>query len=279
MQATSPSPRPSAFRHGLFFGLLLGGVLILLDGILNGASVGKLLPVALGEAGATILLSSYPLIVTSLLSLWAGLRASQSTGRVRTGTLAGLWAGLIGSVILWGYSSVFLFILDRIPLAPVIVLAAAAFNISVTLGLGTGFGTLGGWLERKRTPRATEVQNPSSFPALPGKDRGRGQAIAGLTLGIMSSLLGLIGLGSILVINMGFLTQAQAQVLSTLFWDALLGAALVALVGIVFSALGLRALSRNGLAMAGAGLVLSIIGLVLAAGTPFFLFLKVLSEI
>lgn len=279
MQATSPSPRPSAFRHGLLFGLLLGGVLILQNGILNGTGVGKLLPVALGEGGATILRFSGPLIVTSLLSLWAGLRASQSTGRVGTGALAGLWTGLIGSVILWGYSSVFLFISDRTPLVPVIVLAAAALNISVTLGLGTGLGTLGGWLGRKRAPRAAEVQNPSSFPALPGTDRGRGQAIAGLTLGIMSPLLWLIALGSLLVTNMSFPTQAQAQVLSTLFWLALVGAALVALVGIVFSALGLRALSRKGLTMTVAGLVLSIISLVLAAGTPLFLFLKVLSEI
>lgn len=73
------------------------------------------------------------------------------------------------------------------------------------------------------------------------------------------------------------LAPAQAQALGTLIWLALLGTALVALVGIALSALGLRALSRKGLATA--DLVLSILGLALAIGTPLVILAMDISEI
>src|SRR5258708_39878761 len=88
-QPTTTSTGSPSLRQGLLFGLILGLVLAVIDVITSFVNLG----------GAGIAVS----IVTFLLALavyfFAGLRASQQTGKLTTGLLAGLWAGLISSLI------------------------------------------------------------------------------------------------------------------------------------------------------------------------------------
>ena len=79
MQNVLVRVRNPALRQGLIFGLILGVVLVALSFINND------------------LIITFALIL--LASFIAGLRASQETGRLTTGTLAGLWTGLIGILI------------------------------------------------------------------------------------------------------------------------------------------------------------------------------------
>jgi hypothetical protein len=71
-----------ALREGLLFGVILGLVQILLS-FINIGSLGSYIPIILAF-GAYI---------------FAGLRASQQTGKLGTGVFAGLWTGLFSSVI------------------------------------------------------------------------------------------------------------------------------------------------------------------------------------
>lgn len=68
-----------ALRQGLIFGIILGVILLALSFIIND------------------LIITFALIL--LAAFIAGMRASQETGRLATGTLAGLWTGLIGIFI------------------------------------------------------------------------------------------------------------------------------------------------------------------------------------
>jgi hypothetical protein len=71
--------RNPALRQGLIFGIILGVVLLALSLIFNNVIVTL----------ALILLGAF----------LAGRRASQETERLATGTLAGLWTGLIGILL------------------------------------------------------------------------------------------------------------------------------------------------------------------------------------
>ena len=84
MQNIFSGIRNPALRYGLIFGLILLVVQTLLS-FVGGA---------LGILYDLIALGAY-----LVLCLLAGQRASQETGRLRTGVLAGFWAGLISSLI------------------------------------------------------------------------------------------------------------------------------------------------------------------------------------
>jgi len=76
MQNALARVRNPALRQGLIFGIILGFVLLAISFIITNFLITLIL----------ILLASYI----------AGLRATQETGRMTSGTLAGLWTGLIG---------------------------------------------------------------------------------------------------------------------------------------------------------------------------------------
>jgi hypothetical protein len=80
MQNVLARVRNPALRQGLIFGIILGIILL-------GLSL-------VGFNNFTI-----TLLLCLLAAFIAGRRASQETGRMTTGTLAGLWAGLIGTFI------------------------------------------------------------------------------------------------------------------------------------------------------------------------------------
>lgn len=121
-------------------------------------------------------------------------------------------------------------------------------------------------------------QNPYPYPALPVNDKGGGQAVAGLILGIISLFAWFIFFCGVLFNNASVFVSTQTQnMVITLTGDMLYGNILAALVGVVFSALGLRSRSRKGLATA--GLILSLLGLVLAVGIILFAAAELISEI
>ena len=80
MQNALARVRNPALRQGLIFGIILGVILVGLNFVITGL---------IFIVGLTI-----------LAALIAGMRASRETGRLTTGTLAGLWTGLIGTLIL-----------------------------------------------------------------------------------------------------------------------------------------------------------------------------------
>ena len=80
MQNALARVRNPALRQGIIFGVILGIVLLAIS--------------FLGFSSLTI-----TFIICLLASFIAGMRASQETGRITTGTLSGLWTGLIGTFI------------------------------------------------------------------------------------------------------------------------------------------------------------------------------------
>jgi len=142
------------FRQGLLFGILLGLFPIVFNVILSLAGLSTLFIGALETTftGIGHFISIVSLIVTILAYLLAGRRASQHTGKLGTGALAGLWTALIGAVITLMY--VFVFYATKGP-SPTIAppLSAMVFNailsIPVTLLFGAGIGALGGLLRKR----------------------------------------------------------------------------------------------------------------------------------
>jgi hypothetical protein len=88
MQGSASRPGHPALREGLVFGMILG-IFGLFAGLLQNFVVSHSLDTVFG-----VML----LMVTIALNLFAGVRASQRTGRARTGALAGLILELISSV-------------------------------------------------------------------------------------------------------------------------------------------------------------------------------------
>ena len=78
-----------AFRYGIRFGILLGLVQIVVSLLTTYNTVGPWAS-TLGLVGV---------VVAALIYLLAGLLAARRTGRVGTGSFAGLWTGVIGSLI------------------------------------------------------------------------------------------------------------------------------------------------------------------------------------
>ena len=79
MQNVFARVRNPALRQGLIFGIMLGVILLALSFIITNFYI--------------------TLALIFLAAFIAGMRASQETGRLTTGTLAGLWTGLIGIFI------------------------------------------------------------------------------------------------------------------------------------------------------------------------------------
>jgi len=116
----------------------------------------------------SILLAIVPTMVAFLL---VGMLASKQTGRVRTGTLAGLVAtfiggSLIGGSLMWEILPLML-ALRRDGLLTVHELFDAflslAFAVECMLGVGTGLGALGG-LIGKRKAKVLPASDPMYSP-------------------------------------------------------------------------------------------------------------------
>jgi len=152
MQNVLARVRNPALRQGLIFGIILGVILLALSFISSGLTI--------------------TLILCLIAAFIAGMRASQETGRLTTGTLAGLWTGLIGIFIPSIISIVLLLInIDAVRKSAQInadkqhlhiiytnsvLLEGLLINFIILLALGVLLGVIGGVLGgnfgRRRTP-------------------------------------------------------------------------------------------------------------------------------
>lgn len=171
MQNVLARVRNPALRQGLIFGIVLGVILVGLNFIISGL---------IFIVGLTI-----------LAALIAGMRASRETGRLTTGTLAGLWTGLFGTVILSLFALGFLlFNIDAVRKSAQITADQQHSHIIYTnsliitdylqlylilLALGVLFGVIGGALggnfgrRRAQLPPVEEyheamIEPPSESP-------------------------------------------------------------------------------------------------------------------
>ena len=80
--------RPS-LRYGLIFGIILGIVQIAYGFVASFVT----------DQGAQTFLSTIGLVLFLIFGFLTGQRAARETGKLGTGVLAGLWAGLIGAAL------------------------------------------------------------------------------------------------------------------------------------------------------------------------------------
>jgi hypothetical protein len=151
MQTNTTRTGNPAIRQGLLFGILLGLFSIVSNVVLRLARLSTLFigAIQLGYTGSGLLIRSVGFIIAILAYLVAGRRATQQTGRVGTGALAGLWTGLIGAVITWGYALLFYATAPTITAPPLSLMVFAILNIVLTLLFGAGIGALGGLLRKR----------------------------------------------------------------------------------------------------------------------------------
>jgi hypothetical protein len=138
--------------QGLLFGILLGILTIVYNVILSLAGLSTLFigAIMLVYTGSGLLISIVGFIVAILAYLVAGMRATQQTGRVGTGALAGLWSALIGAVITWVYALLFYATSSAIVAPPLSVMVLdAILSIALTMLFGAVIGALGGLFRRR----------------------------------------------------------------------------------------------------------------------------------
>jgi len=177
MQTVStPGSGKTALLFGALFGVCSGLVQILCLSFLPGAGY---------------LLS---LLLCTVALLLAGLFASKRTGKVSTGTLAGLWSGLICSVIVVGVLGLMLLVVthnssfmdemmnalrnsnmpssitsDQAMLYMGIgMIILGVIWVAVGVGTGAGIGAIGGLIGKSISPMAQYNQQPfASYPVAP----------------------------------------------------------------------------------------------------------------
>jgi hypothetical protein len=172
-----PISTPGSGKTALLYGALFG----ICSGIIQLLCIFSL-------AGGGFLLS---LILCTAALVLAGLFASKRTGKVSTGTLAGLWCGLFGGVIVVGITALLILIAAHDPsFTDQLMSALRNSNIPasitpqqamlymglgmvilgvawllVAIGAGAGIGAIGGLIGKTMAPAPQYPQQP--FPAYP----------------------------------------------------------------------------------------------------------------
>lgn len=90
-QSAQPAKKVSAFRIGLLFGIILAVIMI---GFNFAEQFAK---DVLGRGG--LILTILTIIISLAAYFFAGFRASSQSGKVSTGLLAGMWTGIISSLV------------------------------------------------------------------------------------------------------------------------------------------------------------------------------------
>ena len=187
MQAfpNSPQTKGVALKYGLIGGIVLG----IIEGGIYLANI--YLGVQASANGTTSSVLGISLLLTGLnfvLGLAAyfviGILAAQKTGKVRTGTFAGMWEGGTYGVIVFGVSMIAFFtislprLLNNMPSLyasnPEAFRIGAIgggvgfgiFGIALAIGLGAGLGALGGLIGKSTSKVARQPEYPP-YPAQP----------------------------------------------------------------------------------------------------------------
>jgi hypothetical protein len=185
-----PKSGKVAFQQGLFFGLVLAGIndtLYVLNSVLNQTPATT--ETNAGAVGTSVLIGFGVGCLIFLLSLGAyfgaGILAARQTGRVSTGTFAGMWAGAIYGFIDF-LVKVVIQLTITIPadaqslqgtspdsaqstanILGVAGIVGAFLLVLVAVGLGAGLGSLGGLIGRSiskvKPPERMLVPYPGSM--------------------------------------------------------------------------------------------------------------------
>ncbi|HLG64520.1 MAG TPA: hypothetical protein VKY19_21460 [Ktedonosporobacter sp.] len=178
---SQPNSRNIAFQQGLIAGLILAAIastVLLINTFVN-----------VTNTGTALLLTLLVFLLGLAAYFVAGILAAKKTGKVSTGTLAGLWTGGIYGVIGFVVSMVLFFSVNLPRLmanfnnlpsststsadafragATIGGVAFAIFGIAFAIGLGAGLGALGGLIGKstsKVTPLPAYPHQP--YPAQP----------------------------------------------------------------------------------------------------------------
>lgn len=185
---TAPNSGKIAFRYGLIFGLIQAVVaiaILLLNTFVNTTS---------DKVGIAFLLAAVNFLLSLAAYFVAGILSSKQTGKVSTGTLAGMWTGIIYGVVNLVVALVVFFqvSLPRLMQAaqnsnsPVYTNNPDAFRVGlmiggvgipvlgalIAVGLGAGLGALGGLIGKntsKVQPEPAYPAYPSAYPPYPGQ--------------------------------------------------------------------------------------------------------------
>jgi hypothetical protein len=157
MQNLFSRVRNPALRQGLIIGIFLGVILLGLSFVISDLTI--------------------TLILCLVAAFIAGMRASRETGRISTGTLAGMWTGLFGLLVPALISfGLLLFNLDairksaqanadkqhlHITYTNSVIINNLLINFVIIIALGVLFGVVGGvgggFLGRRRAPQLPAV--------------------------------------------------------------------------------------------------------------------------
>ncbi len=156
MRGNASHPGHPALREGLVFGVILGIIAIAVN-LLQNFFISDMLGNILGVMFIMVLIA---------LNLLAGVRASQWTGRVETGALAGLIMQLIGFLFGALLTLTRIFVVDT-PLHQMLSHATAeqalqfitisGIDFVGVLLLGAAIGAIGGFIGRKHAPPPSRV--------------------------------------------------------------------------------------------------------------------------
>lgn len=180
-------PRSHVFRNGLIFGAILAalGLANTLIQVAAGAyhvvssDTSGIGTVNVTNSGPTALLGCVLFLATLALTFLVGLMTARGTGKVGSGSLAGLVAGIFGSLI-GSIVSIVILVLFVAPglqspdevsisttqvqtLFAVVTIGAAFLGLLLDAGLGAGMGALGGLIGANTSPH----RNTSGLPPMP----------------------------------------------------------------------------------------------------------------
>ncbi len=172
-QPTTTSTGRPALRQGLLFGIVLGLILAVINVVTSFANLGS----------ASIIISIVIFLLSLVVYFFAGMRASQQTGKVSTGLLAGLWAGLVSSLI--SFIATFIITLSTIDTIraraqaaidqqhvqfhytnSILITSVAVFGL-LTVGfyilVGLGMGAAGGAVGKRRANIPVQTYQEAMF--------------------------------------------------------------------------------------------------------------------
>lgn len=188
-----PKTGKVALQYGLIFGAIqavIATIVLLLNDLVNTTP---------DKVGISLLLSIFAFLTGLAAYFVAGILAVKQTGRLRTGTFAGMWTGAVYGVIDFVVSLILFFEIglpqalsvldstqttanpDTLRTGAIIGgVFAIVFGAAFAVGVGAGLGVLGGLIGRSisKVQPVSVVPVQPYFPGQPAIDPYSGQPMA-----------------------------------------------------------------------------------------------------
>jgi|SRR5579884_1361534 len=193
MQTIQETPAPSsgkiAFQQGLIFGIILAVVeaaIQIINLLTSNTNPATATSSGMGaQLGLALILGGFGFLLGLAAYFVAGIMAAKKTGKVSTGTLAGLWTGAVYGVIGFVVTLILLFTVtlprlnalgssypgmsstnyDSIKTIAITGgVVGAVFGIALAIGIGAGLGALGGLIGKNSSVAAASAAYPHYPP-------------------------------------------------------------------------------------------------------------------